>query len=337
MRPFAQGNNQSQKAPGVTDTIAAGLTEVLMRPWLMVLPILLDLYYWIGWRLLPSALTARIARVASDELMFDKRSNMNWLRDVGKLDLSGMLGLTVPSMLVGIDRENVYEIWTRPTIVPDSYLIVGLITVLFFLAASLCSMTFLVPLADVVSGRKRPWRQLPRAVGVAWLRVLGLQTIVFGLIALVFGPIVVMTAVFAYGGVDVTGLAQSLGVMSALPAIVFLWFVLAAIAAAEVGPFRAIYLSVNVVRRNFWQTVGLITASILIGSGFFEILVRIGLPELWVKIVDTPPGLLVAVVAHAYFAVSLAIASLIFFTDRLRLLRFDAAPRAFPVTRRSAI
>src|SRR4051812_41175227 len=96
MRPFAQGNNQSQKAPGVTDTIAAGLTEVLMRPWLMVLPILLDLYYWIGWRLLPSALTARIARVASDELMFDKRSNMNWLRDVGKLDLSGMLGLTVP-------------------------------------------------------------------------------------------------------------------------------------------------------------------------------------------------------------------------------------------------
>lgn len=337
VRQFAPVKNQPKKASGVTETIAAGFSEVLARPWLMALPLLLDLYYWLGWRILPTALTERLSRSVSESSFSEKESVVKWLADVGKLDLSGLIGLLVPSGIFGLlspsrliraDRDGLYEVWSRPAIVPHSYLTVCLIALLFLLASSLFYMAFVVPLADVVMSRKRPWRQFPKAITVAWLRVLGLQAIVIGLILLVFGPIVVITGIFEVVGVDFSGLVATLMMMTAVAAIIYLWFVTAAIAAAEVGPFRAIYFSVNVVRRDFWQTLGLISASILIGSG---------LPELWSRLMDTPPGLLIAVVAHAFFAVGLSIASLIFFIDRLRLLRFDVAKRALSIARRTTV
>ncbi len=312
----------------MTDTIAAGLSEVFVRPWFMALPLLLDLYYWIGWRFLPAALTERIAKSVSESTISDKQSILNRLDDIGKVDLSGIVGLFMPSMLVGANRDKVFEVWSRPVVSPNSIFLVCLISGVFLLAASLCYMAFLVPLADVVTARRRPWRQIPKAIFSAWLRMLGLQCILLGLVALVFGPILVITALFEVVGVDFSEIVISLSVLSVLAATVFLWFVVAAIAAIEVGPFKAMYLSFNVVRRYFWQTVGLIAASILIGSG---------LPELWLKLMDTAPGLLIAVVANAFFSVGLSVASLIFFTDRLRLLRFDAAQRTFPMTRRSTV
>jgi hypothetical protein len=52
---------------------------------------------------------------------------------------------------------------------------------------------------------------------------------------------------------------------------------------------------------------------------------------------DSPPGLLIAVIANAFFAVGISTATLIFFTDRLRALRYDVATRAFSIARRSTV
>jgi hypothetical protein len=328
VRQQTNQNNQSVKLPGVTDTIASGLSEVLARPWLMAIPMLLDLYYWVGWRFLPTALTNRISEAVSDSSIDNKKSWLEWLTGMGKADLSGIVGLLVPSVLIGVDRDQAFEVWSRPVIAPDSAWLVLVIALGFFLIASLCFMAFVVPLADVVTKRARPWSQMPLAIVKAWARVLALQALLAGAFLLVFGPAAFVTAIFALAGVDLSGLLLAVGVMSVIAVYIFLWFAFVAIAVAEVGPFRAVYLSFNVVRRFFSQTMGLIVASLLIGSG---------LPALWEQLMESPPGLLIAVIANAFFAVGVSIATLIFFTDRLRALHFDVATPAFSIARRSTV
>jgi len=78
------------------------------------------------------------------------------------------------------------------------------------------------------------------------------------------------------------------------------------------------YLSVNVVRRNLWQTLALTAASMTI---------TYGLGEIWDQLAGSPPGLLTAVIANAFFAGGLAMAGMIFFNNRLRLLPAGAADR----------
>src|SRR5215218_9391979 len=113
VRQYARDNNQAQKLPGVTDTIAAGLSEVLARPWFMLLPMLLDLYYWLGWRFLPTAVTNRVAKSIQDSSLDDKKSWLDFVTDVEKVDLAGIVGQFVPSVLVGANRDQVYEVWSR--------------------------------------------------------------------------------------------------------------------------------------------------------------------------------------------------------------------------------
>jgi hypothetical protein len=328
VKQYGSSDNKTGKLPGVTDTIAAGLSEVLARPWLMLLPLLIDLYYWIGWRFLPTVATDRLTSYLQDSSIEDKKSWLDVLEGAGKADLAGIIGQFVPSILDGVKRDQVYEVWTRPTVSPDSIWVVGLIAIAFFLAGSLLFMTFVVPLADVVVKRVRPWRQMPLAIFRAWLRVLALQVLLFGAFLFVFVPLAFLTGIFTLVGVNLSGLLLALIGTSVIVAYVFLWFAFFAIAVVDVGPLRAVYLSFNVVRRFFSQSMGLIVASLLIGSG---------LPELWGKLMDSPPGLLIAVIANAFFAVGISIATLIFFTDRLRALRYDVATRAFSIARRSTI
>jgi hypothetical protein len=328
VRQYSKDNSQSNKLPGVTDTIAAGLSEVIARPWLMAFPMLLDLYYWIGWRFLPTAATNWIGEFVQDSSIDDKKSVLEFLGDAGKVDLAGIVGQFVPSVLVGVKREQIYEVWSRPTVVPDSVWVAGLIAIAFFLLASLGFMIFLVPLADIVMKRARPRRQLPKAIIKAWSRVLALQALMLGAFLFVFLPLAFMTGIFLLAGVDLSGLLLAVVGTSVIVAYVFLWFAFVAIAVVEVGPFRAVYLSFNVVRRFFSQTMGLVVASLLIGTG---------LPALWQQMMDSPPGLMIAVIANAFFAVGISIATLIFFTDRLRALRYDVATRAFSIARRSTI
>jgi hypothetical protein len=323
-----KGNIQPHKLPGVTDTIAAGLSEVIARPWLMALPMVLDFYYWLGWRFLPTAATNRISDYVQDSSVDNKKSWLEIIGDAGEADLAGIVGQFVPSVLVGVNRDNVYEAWARPKVIPDSIWMVGLIAVAFFLVASLCFMVFLVPLADVVMKRARPKRHLPKAIIKAWFSVLALQALLFGAFVFAFLPLAFLTGIFGLAGVNLSGLLLAVFGTSVLIVYVFLWFAFVAIAVVEVGPLRAVYLSFNVVRRFFLQTLGLIVASLLIGTG---------LPALWEQLMDSPPGLLIAVIANAFFAVGISIATLIFFTDRLLALRYDVATRAFSIARRSTV
>jgi hypothetical protein len=83
----------------------------------------------------------------------------------------------------------------------------------------------------------------------------------------------------------------------------------------EQGPLRAIYTSFNVVRRNFWGTLGFLVISLVISLGSGVI---------WHRLVGTTIGLVVAIVGSAYIGSGLLAARMAFFRERLR--RWQSAP-----------
>ncbi|MGH2535700.1 MAG: hypothetical protein ACRDJW_25890 [Thermomicrobiales bacterium] len=313
-RPLA--TSQKSATPGIIDTIAAGLSVALAHPLLMAVPMLLDLYYWIGWRLAPIALTDRLQEIVVDADPADRQQIIDSLHDAGGWDLTYLIAMFVPSMLGGLDRGALYEVWSRPAVTPDQWWLVCLVGFAMIVVAGGAFMAYAVPLADAAVGRARTVGQIARAVLAAWFRFLGLLVLLIGLVVLVGGPVLIATGIFLAMGINLAPLLGAIAFPLGIAAAIFLYFMFDAIVVLEVGPLRAVYYSFNVVRRNFWPTVGFIMAALVI---------TLGLPEIWARLVDSPAGLFLAVIAHAFFAGGLAMASMIFFNDRLRLWRPDVA------------
>jgi hypothetical protein len=81
------------------------------------------------------------------------------------------------------------------------------------------------------------------------------------------------------------------------------------------GPLRAIYTSFNVVRRNFWATLGFLVISwvIVLGGGV-----------IWQQLAGSTLGLVVAIIGSANVGSGLLAARMAFFRERLR--RWQSAP-----------
>ncbi len=303
--------------PGVIDTISDGLTMALAYPLLMTLPLLLDAYFWLGWRLTPAPLISPIRRWIDANNGQDADSTLDALERLGRSDMTTLTTQFVPALLPGVKRDDVYELWSRPAVDLQHWWIVCLVLIVMVVLAAGLFAAYYVPMTDIAIGRSRPVRQVLAAVMRTWLRFLGMLALILGLFLLVLGPLGVLWGVSEVIGIGLGALLLPIMILAGLTIMIFLIFTPDAIVVAEVGPFRAMYYSVNVVRRNFGQTLGLTAASMIISFG---------LAEIWQRLADTPPGLMTAVIANAFFAGGLAIASIIFFNNRLRQL--PRAPHA---------
>jgi hypothetical protein len=305
--------------PGVIDTIADGLTVALTYPLLMTVPVMLDAYFWLGWRLTPAPLIEPIKRWFLDTKTGDTQATIDALDHAARSDMMTLTAQFVPALLPGIPRQDIFEVWSRPDLDLRHWWIVSLafFAIIVFGAGILAA--YYVPLADAAMRRRRPLRRLPGSILTAWVRILGLIALLIGLFALVLGPPAVLLGVAEAFGIGLSVILIPIIVMVGAAMIVALYFSPEAIVVAEVGPLRAMYLSVNVVRRNVRQTLGLILASTVITTG---------LGEIWQRLAETPPGLLTAVIANAFFAGGMATAGMIFFNNRLGLLPQRSTPQA---------
>jgi hypothetical protein len=283
--------------PGVVETIANGLSLVLVYPALVAVPLLADALVWTGWRVSPAALAAK-SRAAAD--LFE---SLGLEHDLLRLGV-----LFVPSLLTWIDRERLFTIGNGGALALDAWWSVALALVAILLVGALIHAAFRVPLAYVVRRQSLGPVTVGRSVVLAWLRLLGLATLALGIGVLLVFPLAVAGALLYLVGVNVTPLLGAAIVLPAAVAIVYLYFAPDAIAVSEVGPFRACYLSFNVVRRNFWPVLGLIGSIALISTG---------LPVLWLSQADHPIGLLIGVFCNALVSTGLVLASMQFYADRV--------------------
>lgn len=348
--PAPVGDANSIEVSGVLETIASGISMVLARPWLMLIPLAADLVAWLGTQVSGMPLITGMQRLMIDQggangpaaaeelgrIGGDLRVNeiissltpsiMSGLPNDTFLNL--VIGGLIPAATSGIDRADMYGSWGdglgRLVEPANGFVVVGW-ALLFFLAATIILAAFKAPIALAVRGDAFSTSQFLRDVLVGWTRIVALIGIVLAAGAVLMVPFFMLAIIVALFGINLAALLSlALFVFGSVGAL-YLYFLLDAMFIYRVGPIRAARMSFSVARINFTDAWRFAAASILIASGIIQI---------WDLLISNPPGIIVAFLANAMLGTGLSIASMMFFYDRARLPRPVLPTRSFDPLRR---
>lgn len=314
-----QHTNASKTArlPGVIDTLSQGFAAAYRRPWLLLIPIVLDLVYWLGPRrsVLPlmERLLAWAATISPQAIPADQRTVF--------LDLSAQplhldfspFGAVLPQLpkFINLVTPLLPELPATPfqtALWPVSgagSLVAG------WLVVNLVSMLVLAVFLMLLA---RPLRTqtAPRLDARGLLRVYGsfltILLIVGGAVFLVGIPALVL-AVLVGSLNTIVGQLLVLVLQALLFWLLFTAsFSFDAVVINGAGPLRALLSSLLVVQRSFSSAFGLF----LLGW-----LILWGISFVWQPIAVSAAGLLAAMLGSAYLSTGLAAAHLTFFRDRI--------------------
>jgi hypothetical protein len=349
-RSAAQSRNaMPNEVSGVLETIAAGLSLLIARPWLLVLPLIVDLVTWLGVQVSAQPLITSMQELMIEQGGTNGPAAAEELGNIGEQMrvndilasltpsifsglpndtlLSGLLGVLVPAMTGGVDRSNLYSGWGDGLgrhIVPGSGLAVIGWSLLFFLGATFLLALFKAPVAQAVRGGSTSISMLVKDVAMGWVRILALVGIVIASLVVLFIPFLLAALAVALLGINLVAvLSLAIFVFGSIGAI-YLYFLLDAMFIYRVGPIRAARMSYAVARLNFAQAWRFAATSILIASGVLQV---------WNVLIENPPGIVISLLLNAALGTGLSIASMMFFHDRARLPRPVLPTRQFPTTR----
>lgn len=313
-RPFSQGLRN------LVDLLIEAYTTLNRRLWVLAIPIGLDFFLWMGPQILPRHLGNALAS-AWQEMMQRApgypQIEPEWgtrvveaLRDWGThTNLARFLSGSVTPLLLPRLSNPALPGFTPPAWAPPSgWAVVPVFLVTIALGVLLWGL-YLVPIADLVRESKESGKAMLRRAGVAWWRMLGLVFIV-PLVGFVFAlPAGFLASITALISPTLAALMFYSGVAFILWMLFYLYFAPNAILISGVGPLRAIYYSIQVVRSSLWQSLGFVLLSLMI---------RIGTISLWQRFANWSLGIALAILVNAYIVSGLATASLLFFRERLR-------------------
>jgi hypothetical protein len=323
------------------DTFSEGYAAINRRPWLVILPILVNLYLWFGTQLsfepltvtFSSLLQLRAGAAAADSLQAQPAEQ---LRALGILDMrqlvavlnyipltiyifdgfgtgGGALGLPMARsmpQLLGADRAGIVEVANLGGAL--------LAFVLLNAVALPLSVAFLTTVAEAVRGERVAAATWLRRVWRAGLGMLGCVGVLAG-VGLALGlPFMFFAALLLWLSPAIGVLVLLMLWVALLWARIYLGFAREAVVVSGVGPLRALHASFNIVRRNLLGTLGFLALSwlIAVGSGV-----------LWLSLAQgSTVGLVVAIVGSAYLGSGLLAARMAFYRERLRRWQ-NSAPR----------
>lgn len=331
MEPSAQPRSFLDGPRRLIAALVEGYATLNRRLWVLAVPLGLDLFLWLGPRLVPSRLVEAILAPLSPAQMTntDLPSPLglppfdpSLLREVGErgnlfhllaapllpVPLPGFPIPLIPALLPSLSSPA-WPGFTPQAWDPPAGLVAGPLPLALLALGLLLGVLYQVPLADLVRGSNESGVHMLRRVPRAWWRMLILT--VLGLLA--GGAFLLLSALFT--GIA-TILHPSLGSLVAyvvlallLFALLFLYFTPQALLLSWVSPRRAVYYSVRVVRHSLWGSVGFVLLTWL---------VRVGTVSLWQYLSAHPLGMLAGILANAYITTGLAAAGLIFYRERLR-------------------
>ena len=313
-----------QPTLGIIEALSAGLDVVLRHPWLLLIPVLLDLFLWVGPRLhaptlyrsfepalrqMTTQMTTSEARYAAQELskvvdqFFTQFNLLAWLS-------AALIG--VPVVNGGIDATLKLVTGSAPLVWPvdsfEGYLLVFMLATAIGLFISALYWTLL---GDYVRGETfQTVRWLRRSFEV-WKKLLVLAVIVVGLLVISIFPMsMVMFTLSAFSG----GLASLVPLLALGVAV---WIVLVCIftphglVVHHMPLGRAINTSIMIVRTNFAPVVNLVVVAIAIS---------IGMGLIWEGLAADSWLRLIAIAGNAVIGTGLIIASLLFYQNRVTIL-----------------
>ena len=315
---------------GVVNALGLGFEAVLRALWVLLLPLALDVFFWLGPHSSIHTLFERLI-VVMGQTTLPEDSQQNWdevrrfLSDVGNnfnlfgllaTDFAGLRLLPIPSLkafeLPESGEQVLAQVGQANLIVLESASQALGVAMLLLLLGMLIGALFLTLIADRVRPVRPDVRSLPRRVLSSWLRMLLFVALLFGIYLVLGVPfLLVMTLVWLVN--EALGLLLVLlGWTATFWLLFFLTFVTYAIVLDYEGVLQAAWHSANVVRRNLLSTFWLLLVSNLIVAGTAII---------WQNFESSAPGNVLAIVGNAFIGSGLVAATFFFYQDRYQAWR----------------
>jgi hypothetical protein len=284
----------------------------------LVIPIGLDLYLWLGPRISLRGLLEGVLAASQQVPQADPQTTAALQEWIERSNLAGLIAapLTAPltARLVQPASPSVAaQPWvsTSPLYVLLAGLGAAAVILLFW-------SLYLLPLADLVRGDGESGLQMLRRVPVVWGRMAlycgvlvaaGTALLVGFTLAAVLATLISPTLVL---------FVVALAFLPVVWGVVLLFMVPSAILLDGVGPLRAVIHSVQVARTRLWSTIGFLLLVALVQSGT---------GVLWDRLAGQPIWVFLGIVANGYVVAGLAAAGLVFYREGLRDWQARAARR----------
>ena len=314
------GQPAAPPVPGVIDTLSAGFQVVNRAPWVLAVPIALDLLLWLGPRISVATLgeraVARMLAVATEagaaagEQLEGFRQGVEALRTLAaSFNLLSLLAFGGFAMESAVPLERGGAAGNVELLSGGQVALLAL--VLLLLGVGLAAV-WLGWIAQLVRDGQGSVARLLVSVPRYWLSIVGFLALLVGGAIAVTLPLLLLAAV-AQLFVPALGTFLTLFVAVALQLLViwsvlYLFFFADAVVVSEVGPLRAATNSIKVVSLNFWATLGFIIITWVIMRGLHII---------WQSLAQAPVGLALAIFGNGYVESGLAAASMLFYRNRI--------------------
>ena len=310
-------------ALGVIDSLGAGFESINRIIWIIVLPLAVDLFLWLG----PPLSMAPVARRFLDWYgqiatgPFAEAAAQGSGVDPVRQALEALGSDFNLFQLLVTSFANVPSAVTTPlsgfsqATQVDSLPVFLALVVGLEVAGALIGCLYLGAIAQQVRSGEVNLGVLGRRVWSYWLNVLGYAGL---LLAAGLGAGLVSSLLIAMTALASPALGTALAMLMILVwwsavfiVLLFTFFLVDAIVVSEVGPWRALINSSRVVSRNMGASVGLIFLLWVIAGGTRVI---------WDWLPNQTWGTLTAILVNAYIGSGLAAASMTFYKNRVEQL-----------------
>jgi hypothetical protein len=329
----------------VIDALGRGFHTVYRHWWLILIPVMLDTFLWVGPQSSIETLVQRTFQVWETELASASTEDFSEELATVRETLDGALTgynsfapmrvtlLGVPSLLTWggarLGSPSIYEvIWVMflgAIGMPELLVSVSGADFLgvpvwqiehegSWLLVSLLSSTvgiavgsiYLTTISRAVTDPESPWPFWPRALRLA-VRIVLLWLLRGALLIVIGIPLALMLIGLSMLSPGLAMLVGTIVVGVAVWVSFYCVFIVASLAMTSTSLWRAVWNSFGVVLRNFWATLWLFLLINLIGGG---------LTILWQQLSTGSWWTWMAIIGHAYVGTSLVTASFLFYQDR---------------------
>ncbi|MBK9051106.1 MAG: hypothetical protein IPL78_09370 [Chloroflexi bacterium] len=305
--------------PSVWDTLKAGLDLTTKHLWLIIIPVLLDSFYWLGPRvsirpLLEAFLSLMVQQAAATNQPAATIQTLNsmaeqWASAVNLLTTITIPLIGVPALMSGLTPEKTPI--SSSIIEIDNLGGVVLLFTLFLGVGLVLSAIYYGLIAQAVRAESARldwwWREWPRAL----FKLIALVFLVLTMGLMASFPFFCLSMFAALFSINLATLIWFVGAMPLMALILYGFFAPHGVLLQARPVLAAWRESLGLMRQHLAPALGLLLVIYLVGNG---------LTILW-QIADDGSWLtLVSIVGHGFVSTALAAATFIFYRDRYATL-----------------
>ena len=319
----------------VINALSEGFELVLKQPWILLIPILLDLFLWLGPKVSLEPLISQGLEAMNNALaQMDPAAQMSMAQAWEEMGIQGLWALLAErfNLLSVISSVNVVSLLSLgildlPSLVAAKHLdgtlpgeggvmaevsngVVALgIFGLLVLAGLVVALFYQSMIAHQARDSHLDLNALAARLGRNLLHVGGVLLALLIAAVLIGGPVSLVLLLVGYFSPTLMQILIFVVGALALWVSLYLIFITHGIVLGEETPLKALWASMNIVHKEFWAVIIMLILIRVIRSGFLYV---------WPLFMGTSPGVAVAILGNAFLSAGLAAASFCFYRDSYR-------------------